>query len=135
LKKGIRIGDLLNRECWKISCARSVEWKNSLRAEYTNAARAYLQGNSDWACISAPSCPAISGYYAVRKTCRKEGRIAFEDSWAALRDLYFGIYPYTSSSCALASFAPIGSGLFGKKFDHVVGVVRPFPPAWAKVRS
>jgi adenylosuccinate synthase len=36
--------------------------------------------------------------------------ILFEAQLGTLRDLNFGIYPYTTSSCALAAYAPIGGG-------------------------
>jgi adenylosuccinate synthase len=51
-------------------------------------------------------------------------KIIFEAQLGALRDVYYGIYPYTSSSCVLASFAPIGSGLFGRPLDCVVVVMK-----------
>jgi adenylosuccinate synthase len=53
-------------------------------------------------------------------------RLLFEAQLGALRDVYLGIYPFTTSSCALASFAPVGSGLFGHPIDRVVGVMKAF---------
>jgi adenylosuccinate synthase len=50
----------------------------------------------------------------------------FEAQLGALRDVYYGIYPYTTSSCALAAFAPIGGGLFNRSIDRVVGVMKAF---------
>ncbi|HMQ70709.1 MAG TPA: adenylosuccinate synthetase, partial [Ignavibacteria bacterium] len=44
----------------------------------------------------------------------------------SLRDIYFGIYPYTTSSCTLASYAPVGGGLFNKRIDKVIGVMKSF---------
>lgn len=35
----------------------------------------------------------------------------FEAQLGALRDIDFGIYPYTSSSNTIAAYAPIGSGI------------------------
>jgi adenylosuccinate synthase len=52
--------------------------------------------------------------------------IMFEAQLGALRDVYFGIYPYTTSSSALAAFAPVGSGLFGCSPDEVIGVMKAF---------
>ena len=39
--------------------------------------------------------------------------ILFEAQLGALRDLDYGIYPYTTSSNTIAAFAPVGSGLPG----------------------
>ncbi len=44
----------------------------------------------------------------------------------ALRDIDFGIYPYTSSSTTLAAYAPIGSGAPDIRIDRVVGVVKAY---------
>ena len=43
----------------------------------------------------------------------------FEAQLGALRDIDFGIYPYTSSSSTIAAYAPIGAGIPGRKLDKV----------------
>ena len=43
-----------------------------------------------------------------------------------MRDLDYGIYPYTTSSNAIASYAPVGSGLPSAKIDEVIGVVKAY---------
>mgnify|MGYP001733453362 CR=1 FL=1 len=47
-------------------------------------------------------------------------------SVGALRDIDFGIYPYTTSSNPIAAYAPVGSGLPTAKLDEVVGVVKAY---------
>ena len=51
-------------------------------------------------------------------------KILFEAQLGALRDLDYGIYPYTTSSNAIAAYAPVGSGLPCARLDNVVGVVK-----------
>lgn len=41
-------------------------------------------------------------------------------------DLDYGIYPYTTSSNAVAAYAAVGSGLPAAKLDEVVGVVKAY---------
>ena len=53
-------------------------------------------------------------------------RILFEAQLGSLRDLDYGIYPYTTSSNTLASFAPVGSGLPAAEITKVVGVVKAY---------
>ncbi len=53
-------------------------------------------------------------------------RILFEGQLGALRDLDYGIYPYTTSSNVLACYAPIGSGMPGVDIDRVIGVVKAY---------
>ena len=56
-----------------------------------------------------------------------EGKsILFEGQLGALRDLDYGIYPYTTSSNTIAAYAPIGAGLPTAKIDQVVGVVKAY---------
>lgn len=50
----------------------------------------------------------------------------FEAQLGALRDIDFGIYPYTSSSQTLASFAPIGAGIPGVRLDSVIGIMKAY---------
>ena len=38
----------------------------------------------------------------------------------------YGIYPYTTSSNTIATYAPIGAGLPTAKIDQVVGVVKAY---------
>ncbi|MBP7279326.1 MAG: adenylosuccinate synthetase, partial [Sedimentibacter sp.] len=52
--------------------------------------------------------------------------IMFEAQLGALRDIDFGIYPYTSSSSTLASYAPIGSGIPGVKIDKTIGIMKAY---------
>ena len=50
----------------------------------------------------------------------------FEAQLGALRDLDYGIYPYTTSSNTLAAYAPIGAGLPSLKTEEVIGVVKAY---------
>lgn len=50
----------------------------------------------------------------------------FEAQLGSLRDLDYGIYPYTTSSNTLAAYAPIGSGFPAARVDDVIGVVKAY---------
>ena len=50
----------------------------------------------------------------------------FEAQLGALRDIDYGIYPYTSSSSVIAAYAPIGAGIPGKKVDSVLGIMKAY---------
>lgn len=64
---------------------------------------------------------------AISTRPRPDGKsILFEGQLGALRDLDYGIYPYTTSSNTIAAFAPVGSGLPGASIDEVVGVVKAY---------
>ncbi len=71
--------------------------------------------------------PFICDTGAFLRKAEKDGkRILFEAQLGSLRDLDYGIYPYTTSSNAIAAYAPVGSGLPGAKLDKVVGVVKAY---------
>ena len=53
-------------------------------------------------------------------------RILFEAQLGALRDLDFGIYPFTTSVSTLSSYAPIGAGVPGMEIDRVIGVTKSY---------
>ena len=50
----------------------------------------------------------------------------FEAQLGALRDIDFGIVPYTSASSTIAAYAPVGAGIPGRKLDHVVGIMKAY---------
>ncbi len=52
--------------------------------------------------------------------------ILFEAPQGALRDVDFGIYPYTCSSSTVAAYATIGAGVPGLKLDRTVGIMKAF---------
>ena len=53
-------------------------------------------------------------------------KILFEAQLGALRDIDFGIYPYTSSSNVIGAYAPIGAGLPGHKLDKSIGIMKAY---------
>ena len=53
-------------------------------------------------------------------------RILFEAQMGALRDLDFGVSPYTTSSNVPSSYAPVGAGMPGVEIDRVIGVVKAY---------
>ena len=59
--------------------------------------------------------------------CEKEGKkILFEAQLGALRDIDFGIYPYTSSSSTIAAYAPIGAGVPNLKLTDSIGIIKAY---------
>lgn len=43
-----------------------------------------------------------------------------------MRDIDYGIFPYTSSSSTIAAYGPIGAGIPGTPLDHIVGVLKAY---------
>jgi adenylosuccinate synthase len=49
-----------------------------------------------------------------------------EGQLGTLRDVIYGIYPYTTSSCTLAAHAAAGSGCFSQQKPLITGVMKAF---------
>ena len=53
-------------------------------------------------------------------------KVVLEAQLGAMRDIDFGIFPYTSSSSTISAYGPIGAGIPGTGLDHVVGVLKAY---------
>ena len=127
-KKTVQAGELLHPEHLKEHLADLLEWKN-LTLQKIYGAKGYTMDElMAWV---DTYCGAIKPYITdtgrFLRNAQKEGKsILFEAQLGALRDLDYGIYPYTTSSNAVAAYAPVGSGLPTAKLDEVVGVVKAY---------
>ena len=127
-KKTVMAGELLHPQHLKEHLADLLEWKN-LTLQKVYGAKGYtldeLLAWVDKYCEAVK--PYITNTTAFLRDARKAGKsILFEAQLGALRDLDYGIYPYTTSSNAVAAYAPVGSGLPTAKLDEVVGVVKAY---------
>ncbi len=128
MKKGIRMGDLFDDdEILKEKVKDIVEWKNitfrGYGKEEISADKMY-----EWLRTYGDRMkPYVIDTTVYLSKAQKDGKnIMFEAQLGALRDIDFGIYPYTSSSTVLASYAPIGAGLPGAKLDTSIGIVKAY---------
>lgn len=53
-------------------------------------------------------------------------KVVLEAQLGAMRDIDYGIFPYTSSSSTIAAYGPIGAGIPAYSPDHVVGVLKAY---------
>lgn len=127
LKKGVKIGDLLNMATLEERLPELVEWKNlTLRSygSYTANATEIMQWLKEFGSPLVSFITNTTEY--LTEAVAKGKKVMFEAQLGALRDIDYGIYPYTTSSQALASYAPIGAGIPGMQLDSVVGVMKAY---------
>lgn len=127
-KKTVMAGELFYPEYIREHLQGITEWKN-LTLERIYGAEAYTEKRLlDWIDDYADKLkPFICSTKDFLENAVKEGKnILFEAQLGALRDLDYGIYPYTTSSNAIAAFAPVGSGLSSARLDKIVGVVKAY---------
>ena len=127
-KKTVLAGELFYLEELKAHLADLAEWKNLTLTEVYGA-KPYTEEMLDkWI---SDYCEKIKPYVcdtgAFLKEAQSSGKsILFEAQLGSLRDLDYGIHPYTTSSNTTAAYAPIGSGLPSAKINDVVGVVKAY---------
>ncbi len=128
MKKAFRMGDLLEMDGLKKRLGAILEWKNLTVANgygsdpiTSDEILAWLEQ------YGLPFRDYICDTTQYLANARKEGKsVMFEAQLGALRDIDFGIYPFTSSSSTIAAYAPIGSGVPFIKLDSTVGIMKAY---------
>ena len=127
MKKAIRMGDILHPEYLRKRLETILDWKNmTIRAygadEYT------VDAMIEW--VEKFGGPFKDYIINVGEYLNKEAKagknLMFEAQLGALRDLDFGIYPYTSSSNTIAAYAPVGAGVPNLKIDRTIGIMKAY---------
>lgn len=130
LRKALRMGDMLtlDDEWMRTTIEDYVNYKNltvehvyAQKGQTFEAVMEYLQTAKN--ALGAHICDV--GQYLG--DAEREGKnIMFEAQLGALRDIDFGIYPFTSSSTTLAAFAPTGAGVPQLKLNRSIGVTKAY---------
>lgn len=129
MKKTLRMGDLLHMdEGVRKRLATIVESKNLTMEKIYGQKPVSLDEMWAWcqhyAEVFAPFICNVGDFLAKADDAGK--KIMFEAQLGALRDIDFGIYPYTSSSNTIGAYAPIGAGIPGRKLDLSVGIMKAY---------
>ena len=127
-KKTILVGELLHPKHLKEHIKDLLDWKNLTLTGVYNAEPIKLEDLYAWFDEYAEKLrPFICDTGKLLKAAQKENKkILFEAQLGSLRDLDYGIYPYTTSSNTLASYAPIGSGLGSTTMNEIIGIVKAY---------
>ena len=127
-KKTILAGELFYPEELKAHLMDLLEWKNLTLTKVYGAEPYTKEKLEMWMNTYCEKIkPFICDTTAVLEKAKKEGKgILFEAQLGSLRDLDYGIYPYTTSSNTTAAYIPIGSGLPSAEVSDVVGVVKAY---------
>ena len=128
MKKALRMGDLLHMECLEERLEALVEWKNLTVEKGYGHEPIEAEEMLIWLQTYGKFfIPFICDTTEYLENAIAEGKsIMFEAQLGALRDIDFGIYPYTSASTTLASYAPIGAGVPFAKLDESIGIMKAY---------
>ena len=127
-KKTILAGQLAHMDSLREQLQALLEWKNLTLTRVYGASGYTMAQMEQWLQdFCAPILPFVCDTGAYLRQAQGQGKsILFEAQLGALRDLDYGIYPYTTSSNTLAAYAPIGAGLPSAGIDEVIGVVKAY---------
>ena len=127
-KKTAMAGEMAFPEHFRTHLEELREWKNLTLTGVYGAEPFSREALEEWIslfCENIRPFVCDTGKY-LDAAVRSGKRILFEAQLGALRDLDFGIYPYTTSSTTLAAYAPVGAGIPAVRIDQVIGVVKAY---------
>ncbi len=127
-KKTVMAGELLYPDKLLTHLKDIMEWKNLTLTSVYGHEPYTLEQLKEWltdSCEKIRPFIADTGIY-LRDAMKNGKRVLFEAQLGSLRDLDYGIYPYTTSSNTIAAYAPIGSGLPSAQIDDVIGVCKAY---------
>ena len=129
-KKTLRLGDLLHldEERTQNRLRMVLDSKNMELAGRYHQEKMSYDALLNWCKQQAERfAPFICDVGAFLQQAHDSGkRIVLEAQLGAMRDIDYGIFPFTSSSNTLAAYAPLGAGIPNCKLDHVVGVLKAY---------
>ena len=128
MKKALRMGDLRNLSKIRQRIADIIEWKNLTVERGYGHEPVQTDDIMNWLeTYGLPFVDYVCDTTAYLTESVKDGKsVMFEAQLGALRDIDFGIYPYTSASTTLAAYAPIGSGVPQLKLDESIGIMKAY---------
>ena len=127
MKKAFRMGELLNLALLYKRMPDIVEWKNMTIKAYGFEPVTVEQMKEYFETYGKPLAEYVTDVGLYLNAAHKEGKnIMFEAQLGALRDIDFGIVPYTSSSSTIAAYAPIGAGVPNLKLDNSIGIMKAY---------
>mgnify|MGYP004662977683 FL=1 len=129
-KKTLRLGDLLHLDEENIKARLKI----MLEAKNLELAGCYHQNEMSYnallswckkqADLFAPYICDTGSY--LSDALKRGKKVVLEAQLGAMRDIDYGIFPYTSSSSTISAYGPIGAGIPGEQLDHVVGVLKAY---------
>lgn len=128
MKKALRMGELADRDALKARLADILEWKNLFIVNGYHHDPIDLDEMMDW--LDTYAMP-FKDYVCdttdyLTDAIEDNKSLLFEAQLGALRDIDYGIYPYTSGSSTIAAYAPIGAGIPEARLDTIIGIMKAY---------
>lgn len=127
-KKSVMVGELLRPDYLRKHLEDILSFKNLIIENVYHSTPYSLDDMLAW-CNKYLEVlrPYICDTTTYLYNSQKEGKnIMFEAQLGALRDIDFGIYPYTSSSSSIAAYACLGAGIPSSHIDKTIGIIKAY---------
>lgn len=128
MKKALRMGDLPHLDTLAGRMKDLCEWKNlTIERGYGHEPIDYKEMLAWLEKYGSPWLDYIcdTSEYLDKAVCEDKS-VMFEAQLGALRDIDFGIYPYTSASSTIAAYAPVGAGVPQYTLDESIGIMKAY---------
>ncbi|MGV1099921.1 adenylosuccinate synthase [Thiovibrio sp. JS02] len=128
LRKGIKAGDLLDREFFREKLQENLEEKNFLITKrFGGEALSVDKIYDEFMRYAEQLAPFIDNVSVALDQGRKAGRhILFEGAQGTQLDIDHGTYPFVTSSNTIAGNACTGSGFGPSHIDCVIGILKAY---------
>lgn len=127
MKKAFRMGELLNTELLYKRLPDIVAWKNMTIKAYGFEPVTVEEMKEYFETYGKPLAEYVTDTGLFLNKANADGKnIMFEAQLGALRDIDYGIVPYTSSSSTIAAYAPIGAGVPNLKLTNSIGIMKAY---------
>ncbi|MGL4486759.1 MAG: adenylosuccinate synthase [Yersinia sp. (in: enterobacteria)] len=127
-RRGLRVGDLFNKETFAIKLKEIVDYHNfQLVHYYKTDAVDYQKVLDDVLAVADILTAMVVDVSELLDNARKRGDfMMFEGAQGTLLDIDHGTYPYVTSSNTTAGGVATGSGLGPRYVDYVLGIVKAY---------
>lgn len=128
LRKGIKIGDLLDEDLFRDKLRDNVEEKNFLLTRRLNSEPVSFDAiNRQFQLLAEKLTPYLGNVSVELDQARKSGKhILFEGAQGTQLDIDHGTYPFVTSSNTVAGNACTGSGFGPVHIDAVIGILKAY---------
>jgi adenylosuccinate synthase len=128
LRKGIKIGDLLDEDLFRDKLRDNVEEKNFLLTRRLNSEPVSFDAiNRQFQLLAEKLAPYLGNVSVELDQARKSGKhILFEGAQGTQLDIDHGTYPFVTSSNTVAGNACTGSGFGPVHIDAVIGILKAY---------
>ncbi|CNB40369.1 adenylosuccinate synthetase [Yersinia ruckeri] len=127
-RRGLRVGDLFNKETFATKLKEIVDYHNFQLVHYYKVEAVDYQEVLDGVMAVADILTGmVVDVSELLDSARKKGElIMFEGAQGTLLDIDHGTYPYVTSSNTTAGGVATGSGLGPRYVDYVLGIMKAY---------